>query len=159
MPHHKRKPAPLTPDELDRVRRLYMETDMPNTEIGLRYGKRPNWVNALAEKHGWPTRKSRAPKSAPKTPLAGPLDGRRARRQHAHKPKTIKQLILEARDAEARRERDLYGDRAADVTFLRQRGFGVNRQGAGFLVGNRECTAAELHNVAQRERRLAGVAA
>jgi hypothetical protein len=159
VPHHKRKAEPLTPAELERVRRLYMETDVPNTEIGRRYGKRPNWVNALAEKHGWPTRKSRAPKSAEKTPLAGALDGRRIRSPRAHKPKTIKQVILEAKAADAKRERELYGDRAADVTFLRQRNFVVTRQGTGFLVGNRECTAAELHATAQRERRLAGVAA
>lgn len=49
-------PDMLGPD-LAEVRRLYVETDMPNNVIGERYGKAPNWVNNLATKHGWPIRK------------------------------------------------------------------------------------------------------
>ncbi|WP_139374080.1 hypothetical protein [Enhydrobacter aerosaccus] len=51
-------------------------------------------------------------------------------------------------------ERELYGALMPDVTFLRQRGFGVHREVDGFRVGNRLVDADGLQAIAARERRL-----
>jgi hypothetical protein len=51
-------------------------------------------------------------------------------------------------------ERALYGPLMPDVTFLRQRGFGVHREENGFRVGNRLVDADGLRAIAARERRL-----
>ena len=53
-------------------------------------------------------------------------------------------------------ERLLYGPLAADVRFLRQRGFGVHMEGDRYRVGNRLMDAGQLGGVAARERRLLG---
>jgi hypothetical protein len=51
-------------------------------------------------------------------------------------------------------ERLLYGALLPDVRFLRQRGFGVHREGDRYRVGNRLMEAGQLKRIAARERRL-----
>ena len=51
-------------------------------------------------------------------------------------------------------ERLLYGPLLPDVRFLRQRGFGVHREGDRYRVGNRLMDGGQLRGVAARERRL-----
>ena len=50
----------------------------------------------------------------------------------------------------------LYGAQLHDVRFLRQRGFGVHREGPLFRVGNRLVSRSRLVEVARRERSLLG---
>ena len=56
------------------------------------------------------------------------------------------------------RERELYGALIDDANLLRRRGFDVYRERDGFRVGNKLCTSAELHEKAERDRRLCGAA-
>ncbi|MFI5001059.1 MAG: hypothetical protein ACHQK9_14370 [Reyranellales bacterium] len=58
--------------------------------------------------------------------------------------------------ADSDNEIRLYGDLLPDVKFLRRRGFGLHMEGRLYRVGNRLMGAAELKEVAARERRLAG---
>ena len=50
----------------------------------------------------------------------------------------------------------LYGALLGEVRFLRQRGFGIHREGEQYRVGNRLVDAAGLQDIAARERRLMG---
>jgi hypothetical protein len=97
-----------------------------------------------------PRKSGKAPATRPAT-----TDGRKVRRPHNGKrARTVKQLILAEKAADAERERDLYGANVADVMYLRRRGFVVTRAGAGYLVGNAQCTTQQMRAKADRERRL-----
>lgn len=60
------------------------------------------------------------------------------------------------RDPRPDPETALYGALLPDVRFLRQRGFGIHREGDRFRVGNRLMAAPTLKRLAARERRLCG---
>ena len=51
-----RKEEVLSPQELERVRQLYLGDTMSNLEISAKYGKAANWTATMAAKHGWPRR-------------------------------------------------------------------------------------------------------
>lgn len=142
--------------DLERARLMYAGFEFSNAEIGAYFGRSLGWVNKTAHRQGWPIRSKRWRKGG--EPPKPDIDGRKVRRRHAHKPTPMSAYIAESKAAMAARERELYGDRAPDVMFLRQRGFVVTRSREAFVVGIRSCTAAELHAVAERERRLAGAA-
>jgi hypothetical protein len=57
-------------------------------------------------------------------------------------------------DPASENERALYGKLLDEVRFLRQRGFGVHREGRKFRVGNSLVSARRLKIMAARERRL-----
>lgn len=161
MPHHCVPRTPLNPAELEAIRLMYAGDKLTNIAIGARFGKRPNWVNWLAAKHGWPKRGKSwkpgqphegGPPSPPKERRAT-IDGRKIRRPRP-KARTQTQVMLDNRADLEGRERRLYGAVRDDVAYLRRRGFVITREGDGFMVGNRRCTGAELHATAERERRL-----
>jgi hypothetical protein len=61
----------------------------------------------------------------------------------------------EARIAEKKRNRELYGDALEDVDFLRRCGWGINLTSDGRVkFGNQLLTLGELREKAERERRL-----
>ena len=61
----------------------------------------------------------------------------------------------EARIAEKKRHRELYGDALEDVDFLRRCGWGINLTSDGRVkFGNQLLTLGELREKAERERRL-----
>ena len=61
----------------------------------------------------------------------------------------------EARIAEQKRSRELYGDALEDVEFLRRCGWAINLTLAGQVqFGNQLLTLEELRKKAERERRL-----
>lgn len=78
------------------------------------------------------------------------------KRAHAHKPRTLKQIIETRRDDQARREAELYGDLLNDVRYLRGRGWVITREAGGFRVGNTLCDATEVRAKAAREREMTG---
>jgi hypothetical protein len=161
VPHHCVPRTPLKPAELEAIRLMYAGDKLTNIVIGARFGKRPNWVNWLAAKHGWPKRgKSWKPgrphdggSPSPPKERRATIDGRKIRRPRP-KARTQTQVMLDNRADLEGRERRLYGALIDDANYLRGRGFVVFRQGDGFMVGNRRCTGAELHAMAERERRL-----
>jgi hypothetical protein len=57
-------------------------------------------------------------------------------------------------DLASESERALYGVLLKDVRFLRQRGFGIHREGRKLRVGNRLVSGRGLRALAARERRL-----
>ena len=61
----------------------------------------------------------------------------------------------EARIAEQKRNRELYGDALEDVEFLRRRGWAINLLPSGRVqFGNQILTLDELREKAKREQRL-----
>lgn len=121
------KGDPLSAEELETVRRLYAAGELSNIEIGRRYGKRPNWVNTLASKHGWPLRTKAAP-AAPKQKPAT-MDGRKVRRPHASRGVPPAAYEASSRAEIEARERAIYRAHfvqalamiAADKGYARQR--------------------------------------
>ena len=148
-----RPSANLTAAELEVVRKLYAGDELTNVAIGLRYGQRPNWVNYLATKHGWPLRgKNWRPRIAkPATP-----EGTKARRPaRALRAPSARELAEQRLADEARREEAAYGSGAllAAIRYLRPK-FPINREGALIRVGGKLRTEDEVLEIAARERRL-----
>jgi hypothetical protein len=146
----------LTPDQLEEVRKLYAGDDLTNVQIAARYGQRPNWVNYLATKYGWPLRgKHWRPGNKHRGDIAPPPSEPKVRRAHAHPVKTLKQIEADRKAEDAERQRKLYGDGdlSRDVAFLR-RSFAITREGDLYRVGNTLRTADQVHQIAARERRL-----
>lgn len=102
-----------------------------------------------------PKKASRAPGSPPVARKQKPatIEGVKARLAKPM-PRSFKQIALDAKAEDTQRRQQLYGRHAADVDLLSRRGFVVTRHRDGFMVGNKECTAADLRAKADRERRL-----
>lgn len=146
----------LTPELIETVRQLYAGDSLTNVEIGLRYGKRPNWVNRLASQHGWPLRKKLALR------LPGPKTaGRQPRKYAAGQSRVYKgaaEWAAAQRESDGARQRDLYGADLADVEYLRRRGFAIHRERDQIRCNNDLITFAEMREKAARERRLEAAA-
>jgi hypothetical protein len=120
---------------VEQVRRAYVLGTTPTKPLAVMFGISPSELFALVELYGW--------------------------RQHAagrDLEKTSRERANEARQAEAVREVDLYGDAIDDVRLLRQRGYVVGREGERCRVGNQLVTLADMRAKAARERRLAEAA-
>lgn len=146
----KNRSRPLTPEEIETVRLMYVGDKLTNVQISAKYGKQPNWVNHLATRHGWPLRSGMI--ATPKAPRAKtPTSMSRGPR-----PATQAELILQRRAEDAARQKELYGDALPDVDVLKKRGFVLTREDDKIRVGNKLLTFAEMKEMANRERRLAG---
>lgn len=149
-PHHKKKRAPLSADEIRRIGEAYCAKFEAVAAIQRRYSLTQHALEALADAQGWPPRGLRGPR----------LSAQKSRNfKKAPKPRTEAQAREDRRAEEAARELELYGDAVADVALLRQRGFGVDRIGInpkaeGVRFGSKVITMAELREKAARERRL-----
>lgn len=118
----------FTAKELLTIERLYVQRKLTVQEIGDKFGCSDSFIVRIARKHRWAARVRAVPT----------------------KPRTAPDYRAEM-DA---RHRQLYGDVAGDVDYLRQRGFVVTREKSGYRVGNALCDLTELRAKADRERRL-----
>lgn len=152
MTTHKR--APVTPAEIERIRRAYIAGDETIAAICRRFAVSHDTVNTLAHRHGWPLRGT-----------SGPRPGAQKARVYrkAPRPKTEAQQRADRLAEEAARERNLYGAALVDVDYLRRRGFPIDRLGIhpgseGVNFGNTVISFAQLREKADRERRLEAAA-
>lgn len=149
-----RDAARLTSEQLEEVRRLYAGDELTNVAIADRYGQRPNWVNYLATKHGWPLRgKHWRPGQKHRGDVAAPPPEPKVKRPHAHAVKSYKQILEDRKVEDAAREQATYGPLIGDIKYL-QRKMPVNREGAMIRVGGVLRTEDEVRAIAARERRL-----
>lgn len=67
----------LSDKEKERVRKLYVETDVPTRDISRRFGRTHGWLTALATREKWPPRRKSTAHTEPHTKRNGAVDGLR----------------------------------------------------------------------------------
>ncbi len=131
-----------TDAELAVIRHAYERGAEPVHGLQARYKLAGNELYALIERHGW---QKRGGWSLAKKLLTGNV-----------KRMTPSQIARGRRIENDRRVSALYRGVAEDVAYLRQRDFIVTAERAPhtYRVGNQVCTAAQVREKAERERRL-----
>jgi len=139
-----RKPRAWKPGELKRMRNVVEAGELNIEQIGRHFKCSEHEVRRLTVEQGWTNPNTR---KFTKPPKNGVSYWNRAKFEAAKREEVEKT------------DRRIYGALLDDVQWLRRRGWVINKERGGFRVGNKVIDAEALRNVADRERRLAGVAA
>lgn len=146
-----RSPRVFTTPELQRIQACIENTDMTMSVIAMRFRVSIKKLAELGRELGW--NNPRPEKTKPSTPNRGILKKPKAHRYIPAKYDAAQREIV------ADGDRKRYGSLLEDVQWLRRRGWAINCEKGEYRVGNSIVSAEDIRDKADRERRLAGVAA